>query len=95
MVRRGPSDEMTFEQRPVGSNRVSVWITGGKSIPGRGKSERKGPEAGGGEAGQKASGAEDVQGKALPQHSTCCRNWSTNHPFSGLVSEPCLVALTV
>ena len=30
MVRRGPSDKMTFEQRPVGSNRVSVWITAGE-----------------------------------------------------------------
>ena len=49
-----------------------MWISGAKSIPGRGNGQCKGPEAGGvGWGGQKANGAEEVQGRVLTQHSAC------------------------
>lgn len=53
MVRKGVSDEMRFERRPVGSERMALWISGGKSIHGRGNRKYKGPEAGGQKAESK------------------------------------------
>lgn len=42
---RGLPEKMTFEQRSAGSEGGTMCISGGKSVPGKGRSKCKGPEA--------------------------------------------------